>query len=190
MSALRVARAQDAEAVCAIYAPIVETTSISFELTASSAPKMAQRIINAMQMYPWLVEETADGAIAGYAYASRHRARGVYGWSVDVTVYVAETSRRRGVGGRIYTALLDTLRVQGFRAAFAGIALPNAASVALHETLGGAPVGIYRAVGHKLGDWRDVGWWRRALYDDDAPPHPAIPFRDLDASLLAPMGSP
>lgn len=187
MNALRVARPDDGAALSAIYGPIVETSAISFELTPPSAAEMARRIEETLASYPWLVEEDVNGRIAGYAYASQHRARAAYGWSVDVTVYVDELCRGRGVGVRLYTALLEALRVQGFRSAFAGIALPNDASIALHESLGFTPVGVYRDVGFKLGAWRDVGWWQRPLHTDIAQPRTPTPFSDLDKSLLAPV---
>jgi phosphinothricin acetyltransferase len=53
--------------------------------------------------------------------------------------------------------------MQGFYRAYAGVTLPNAASVGLHESLGFTPVGVYRAAGYKFGAWHDVGWWERGL---------------------------
>jgi phosphinothricin acetyltransferase len=67
------------------------------------------------------------------------------------------------VGKTMYRALFDELTALGYHQAFAGIALPNAASVALHESLGFEALGVYRNVGFKLGAWRDVGWWQKAL---------------------------
>ncbi len=105
-------------------------------------------------------------------YASRHRERAAYRWSVDVTAYVREDARGRGVGKRLYTRLFEALSRLGYHQAFAGIALPNAASVALHEAVGFAPLGIYRDVGFKLGAWHDVGWWQRALREPGPPVEP------------------
>ena len=95
----------------------------------------------------------------GYAYASRHRERAAYQWSVDVSVYVRADAHRRGIGRALYTALLRIVTAQGFYGAYAGITLPNASSVGLHEAMGFRAVGVYRAVGYKLGAWHDVGWW-------------------------------
>lgn len=153
---------RDAAACAAIYAPSVRETAASFEEVAPSAAEMAQRIATTSAQWPWLVAER-DGAVAGYAYASRHRARAAYRWSVDVTVYVDAAHHRRGVGRALYVPLLTLLAAQGFRRACAGIALPNPGSVALHESLGFVPVGVFEATGFKLGRWWDVGWWQKPL---------------------------
>jgi phosphinothricin acetyltransferase len=159
---LRLARPDDAEAVSAIYAPIVRDTAISFEVDPPSAGEMRARIAKTLDMFPWLIAER-DGAVAGYAYASRHRDRLAYQWSVDVTCYVHANARRRGVGKRLYTALMRILARQGLHRAYAGITLPNPASVALHESMGFAHLATYREVGFKLGRWHDVGWWEASL---------------------------
>ena len=134
---------------------------------------MARRIGAVSARYPWLVAEL-DGAVAGYAYASAHRERAAYRWAVDVAVYVDPDHHRRGVGRALYEELLARLGAQGFRVACAGITLPNAASVALHEALGFEPVGVYRRIGWKFGRWYDVAWYQRALRPD-APDPPAEP---------------
>ncbi len=162
---IRVATLTDAEAIAAIYAPVVANTFISFELTAPTVNEMRDRIANTLQDLPWLVSQDAEGLVNGYVYASRHRERLAYQWSVDVTAYVREDARGRGVGKRLYEALFPQLAALGYFQAFAGIALPNVASVALHESVGFRPLGVYRKVGFKLGAWHDVGWWQRELRD-------------------------
>lgn len=102
-------------------------------------------------------------------YASKHRERAAYQWSVDVTAYVHAAHRGRGVAGALYGRLFEVLTAAGYCQAFAGIALPNAASVALHESIGFTPIGVYRNVGFKNGAWRDVGWWQKEL---QLPPDP------------------
>ena len=160
---IRSARPSDAETVQAIYAPIVETTAISFEDVPPSVTEMAQRIENtSRQGYPYLVAER-NGEVIAYAYAGPHRARAAYRSSVDVTIYVAEDARGGGVGRTLYTELLTALRRAEFHAAFAGIALPNPGSIALHEAVGFAHLGTYREVGFKFDRWHDVGWWQRKL---------------------------
>lgn len=179
---IRVARADDAAAIAAIYAPIVRDTFISFETEPPDPAEMARRIAATLPRFPWLVAEQAGG-VAGYAYAGPHRARAAYRWSVDVTVYVAADARRRGVARALYGSLFAILRRQGFRSAFAGIALPNPASQALHEAMGFAPVGIYRDVGYRQGAWRDVGWWRLGLSQEDGEPCEPCAFADLGGML-------
>lgn len=162
----------DAGACAAIYAPHVEGSAASFEEEAPGAAAMAERIAAAQPTHPWLVA-ASGGGVAGFAYGCRHRERAAYRWSADVSIYVDADSRRAGVGRALYAELLDRLRAQGFHLACAGITLPNEASVALHESFGFEPVGVYRRVGWKAGAWRDVGWWQLQL----APPGAEPPAR-------------
>jgi L-amino acid N-acyltransferase YncA len=166
MSALRIATAADAAEIAAIYAPIVERTTISFEVEPPGRAEIARRIATTQVQFPWLVAEA--GGIAGYAYAGQHRARAAYRWSTDVSVYVAERARRGGVGRRLYAALFAVLAAQGYYNAFAGITLPNEASVGLHRAVGFEPVGVFRNVGFKFGSWHDTAWFGRALRQPSA----------------------
>lgn len=170
---LRCARADDAEPIAAVYAPIVRDTTISFETEPPDAAEMQRRVTANLATHPWLVAETAEGFL-GYAYASPHRARAAYRWSTEVSVYLADAARRRGAGRALFVALLAILAAQGFHRALAGIALPNAASAAFHEALGFRFLGTFEAVGFKHGDWRDVGWWQRPLSEalGASPPTP------------------
>ena len=129
---------------------------------------MQQRIAAALPKFPWLVCGV-DGRMAGYAYAGTHRARAAYQWSVDTSVYVDPAFHRRGIGTRLYTCLFQILAAQGYVRAYAGITLPNAGSVGLHEAMGFQSVGIYRGVGYKLGRWHDVGWWQLTLRETTDP---------------------
>lgn len=153
---------EDAPAVQAIYAPYVTSTTISFEEVPPDIAETERRIAAILLKYPYLVAEV-DGQIVGYAYASEHRTRAAYRTSVDVTVYVAPGAQRSGVARCLYSRLLPAAAGLGYHAAFAGIALPNDASVGLHEAMGFKPVGIYREVGRKFDAWHDVGWWQRLL---------------------------
>lgn len=147
---LRLASDDDAEAILEIYKPYVEETSISFELVPPTISEMRKRISKYSELAPWLVY-VVDGEVAGYAYGSRHREREAYAWSIDVFAYVSAKFHRTGIGRLLYTNLLRLLIRQGFYNAFAGITLPNDASVGLHEDLGFRPLGIYRNVGHNSG---------------------------------------
>ncbi len=169
---LRAATPADAAPIAAIYAPIVRDTFISFETTPPSAADMGARIAAGVAQLPWLVAEDAAGTVAGYVYASRHRERAAYRWSVDTTAYVRADCRGLGLGRRLYDALFDELRALGYFQAFAGIALPNAASVRLHEAVGFVQLGVYRQVGFKCGQWRDVGWWQKPLQPPAEPREP------------------
>jgi L-amino acid N-acyltransferase YncA len=158
---------RDAAACAAIYAPHVDPGPASFEERPPDPAEVAGRIAAA---HAWLVAEDGGG-VAGYAYASPHRAREAYRWAVDVAVYVDGARARQGIGRALYDELLPGLAANGFRSACAGIALPNDASVRLHGAFGFEPVGIYRRIGFKAGKWRDVGWWQLDLAPgDDSPP--------------------
>lgn len=171
---IRLARAADAAAIAAVYRPYVTGTVISFETEPPDAGEMARRMA-ALPLLPWLVAER-DASVVGYAYASAHRTRAAYRWGADVSVYLDERERGRGTGRALYAQLFDLLRDLGYVAAYAGITLPNPASVGLHESIGFRPVGVYRNVGYKSGRWHDVGWWQLALVDppptDPAEPRP------------------
>jgi phosphinothricin acetyltransferase len=140
---------------------------------------MARRIVAAGERYPWLAFEQ-DGTLAGYAYASAHRSRAAYRWSVDVSVYVDATVRRSGIGSRLYAKLFEILAAQGFHSAFAGVTLPNDASLALHLRAGFSVVGTYHAAGFKFGAWRDTRWFERRLVPSDAEPAEPRTLDDIE----------
>jgi phosphinothricin acetyltransferase len=173
MAQIRLAAEDDAGQIQEIYSPIVSHTATSFEMEPPTVDEIRRRILDTLTAFPWLVCEH-QGAVLGYAYASKHRTRAAYQWSVDVSVYIRAETRRRGLGRVLYSALFPILRLQGFYNAYAGIALPNPASIGLHESLGFTPVGVYQSVGYKLGKWHDVGWWHLLL---QAPSEsPALPL--------------
>lgn len=173
---VRVATEDDAAHVRAIYAPIVRDTCISFELAPPAVDEMAARIRTTLESLPWIVA-ARRGDVLGYAYASPYRHRAAYGWSVEVSVYVHADARRRGIARALYESLFAVLRLQGFVRAYAGVALPNDASEAMHVALGFEPVGVYRSAGFKHGGWHDVAWWQRGLSagGDDPTPPTALP---------------
>jgi L-amino acid N-acyltransferase YncA len=175
---IRLAHPDDASAIQAIYAPVVMHTPISFETVVPTVEEMRQRVEQTLKTFPWLVYEDA-GEVSGYAYASQHRVRAAYQWSVDVSVYVHERMRRQGIGRKLYMSLFELLRRQGFYNAFAGIALPNPASVALHEAMGMQAIGVYEKVGYKHGAWHDVGWWQGLLQAHSALPAPPRKLADI-----------
>lgn len=175
---MRVRPATDADAVACvdIYRPYVLDTVITFEVDVPTVEEMAERIVDAQLRHEWLVLEF-DDAVIGYAYAHQFNSRAAYQWSVETSIYLAQSGQRSGGGRMLYTELLRRLAERGFRRAFAGIAQPNDASNAFHETFGFRPAGHYRRVGWKHGAWHDVQWWQLDLLgpgDEVDPPRPIV----------------
>jgi phosphinothricin acetyltransferase len=161
---VRIATDSDAAILREIYRPYVETTAISFELEVPSIEEFGRRISVVVERWSWLVAEV-EGRQVGYAYASAHRAREAYRSSVETSAYVAQEYQRQGIGRSLYVQLLSELRERGFGSAFAGITLPNDASVGFHRSLGFAPIGVFPGVGRKFGIWHDVAWFYRSIQD-------------------------
>jgi phosphinothricin acetyltransferase len=176
---LRSVELSDAQAIRDIYAPFVAESATSFEIEPPDAATMAGRIQEHREQFPWLVYEAA-GEVLGYAYASPHRAaRKAYQWCVEVSIYVDARARRHGVGRALYVSLFEILRRQGYANAYAGITLPNPASVRLHESLGFAPIGVYPRIGFKFGRWHDVAWFQLRLQEAAVPIADPLPARGL-----------
>lgn len=152
----------DAAPIAAIYNHHVANTIVTFEEVPVDETAMRGRIAEIDGSHAWFVAEVG-GRVAGYAYASAWRARTAYRRSVETTVYLGSEFLGRGLGSALYDALLRELVRRDFHCAMGGIALPNAASVALHERMGFAKVAHFREVGWKLGRWIDVGYWQRML---------------------------
>lgn len=177
---IRWAEPGDAAAILGIYAPYVETTPISLELTPPDAAEMARRMDGEGGLYPWIVAEE-DGAVVSFAYASRFRVRLAYRFCAETSIYVARDARGRGLGRALYGALFDIMRRQGFTEAMASITLPNAASVAVHEAFGFRPMALYPRIGWKFDRWWDVGFWQATLTSAvGEPPKELIPAREMD----------
>ncbi|MEH2310103.1 MAG: arsinothricin resistance N-acetyltransferase ArsN1 family B [Nostoc sp.] len=176
---IRLANESDALKMLAIYAPVVRETSISFEIEPPSETEFQGRIKNYQQQMPWLVCQI-NGELLGYAYATPYRTRAAYQWSVESSVYVNVEHRRKGVAKALYSSLFQLLQLQGFYNVFAAIALPNPASVAVHEAVGFSPVGVFCRVGYKFSEWHDVGWWQLSLQQEQPLPlNPPLSLLEL-----------
>ena len=159
---IRQAQPKDAAAMLHIYRPIVEKTATSFELVVPTVEDFAARIEKMLATHEWLVAEV-NGDLAGYSYASPHRVREAYQYSAEVSVYIDPRYRRQGLGKDLYLALFESIRKLGFHYAYAAIALPNDASIALHRACGFTEIGTFHEVGYKHGAWHDVSWWQREI---------------------------
>jgi L-amino acid N-acyltransferase YncA len=174
---IRFATRADAAAVAEIYGPFCEDSPITFETVRPTIEEIENRIRRILERFPWLVCENEDEVI-GYAYAGPHRDRAAYRWCVDVAIYLSGNRRRQGFGTALYRVLFQLLRIQGYFQAYAGITLPNPASIRLHQHLGFEPVGVYKRVGFKAQAWHDVSWWALPLQPADRPPTEPLPIRD------------
>lgn len=180
---LRIANINDADQIVEIYAPYVLNTDISFETVVPSIEEMQRRIGSVLATNPWIVLEV-DGYILGYAYASKHRERAAYRWAVDISIYVKQECRGRGIGKVLYSALISLLKLQGYHNVYAGICLPNEASVGIHESFGFRKMAHYTKVGYKSGQWHDTGWWELSLKEHDAEPAEPLPYSAISENEI------
>jgi phosphinothricin acetyltransferase len=160
---IRPADAGDSEALARIYNHYIRDSIITFEEVEVSPGEMAERVAAIGRLsFPWLVAESA-GVVLGYAYAGKWRERSAYRFAVESTVYLDPTCTGRGIGTQLYRELLARLRATSVHTILGGIALPNSASVALHEKLGFTKAAHLKDVGFKLGRWIDVAYWQLIL---------------------------
>jgi L-amino acid N-acyltransferase YncA len=159
---IRQATEADAPALVKIYAPYVESTAVSFETLVPSVEDFAARIAKSLSKWQYLVAES-DGDIAGYAYGSTHRERAAYRYSVEVSAYLDPRFYRQGIGSALYRRLFDDLIAKGYCTAFAGITMPNDASVGMHHSVGFETIGLFKRIGWKFDAWHDVLWMQRTL---------------------------
>jgi phosphinothricin acetyltransferase len=161
--AVRCARSEDAEQVVAIYNHYVATSVITFEEDAVVASEMANRILEIQAAsLPWLVAEM-ESRIVGFAYAGKWKTRAAYKFSTEVTVYVRDGLGGWGIGSKLYGQLLPELKSGGMHTAIGGVALPNEASIRLHEKFGFKKTAHFEEVGFKFNRWVDVAYWQRRL---------------------------
>lgn len=179
---IRLATPADAAQCAAVYAPHVRDSAVSFEIDVPTAGDFAARIERTTEHFPWLVCVTGE-EVLGYAYAGRHQERAAFQWSVNVSVYVHAGRQRHGIGRALYVSLFSCLRLLGYHNAYAAIALPNPASVGLHEAMGFRHVGTFEHVGYKLGRWHAVGWWGLDLQPPStSTPTPPVPLTEAVTS--------
>lgn len=179
MPQIRVAKPSDSKAILDIYAPFCEPSSpVSFEIVPPSVEEMQKRLVITLKNYPWIVYEQ-NNTIVGYAYADQHRVKAAYDWDVDVHIYLKESARGKGIGKQLYNFLFDGLRTLGYYNAYAGITLPNEASLALHKSVGFNLIGVFNSVGYKGGAWRDVAWFALKLQPYAIEPPKPIKFSQL-----------
>ena len=163
---IRLAKPSDARSLLDIYAPYVENTAITFEYEVPTIEVFATRIERTLGKYPYLVAEE-DGAILGYAYASTYYARAAYDWAVELSVYVSQDARGKGVGSKLYDELEDLLDQMGYMHFLACISLPNEDSIAFHTKRGYQQVAHFPKIGYKFNRWHDIVWLQKSLDKQD-----------------------
>jgi L-amino acid N-acyltransferase YncA len=169
---IRLVHTDDCTSLLNIYGPFISDTTVTFEYEIPDADAFKERIINISKTNPWLVCELNE-KVVGYAYASRHRERAAYQWSVELSVYVDPEYHRHHIAKALYTALIKILKIQGYYNAYAGITMPNEKSERFHESFGFKLIGVYESVGYKFGRWLDVGWyWLKLAEHIKEPQHP------------------
>lgn len=176
--AIRAAKPTDIPAMLSIYAYFVENTAVSFEYVLPTQEEFLRRFEEHAAMYPWLVWEE-DGEVLGYAYAGRAFERAAYAWNAEISCYLAERVRGKGIGRRLYAEIESILKKQGCRKVFAVVTSANEASVKFHEAIGYRPVAIYQNVGYKLGGWYDVIWLEKQLMPLGTPEQFPISWQDI-----------
>lgn len=149
----------DAEKIAEIYNYYIQNTHHTFETEPVSADEMRERIAGVTEHYPFLVAE-ADDEVFGYAYAAQFKMRQAYEYAVELSIYVQNSAKQKGIGTKLYTRMFDELAETHAHVIIAGIALPNDSSVRFHERLGFSKVAHFREIGYKLGRWVDVGYWQ------------------------------
>lgn len=175
---IRLAHAHDARKIWEIYKPYVLNSYTSFETETPDLTVFRVRIENVLNTLPWLVCEYKD-LVTGYAYATDHRSRTAYQWTKELSVYIHNDFKGKGIGTALYITLIELLKLQGVQNCLAGIALPNEASIRFHEKLGFRKVGVYHRVGYKLNGYRDVEWWELFIGDEEMAPGNILPITSL-----------
>lgn len=184
MVIVRVATPEDAKSILDIYKPYILNTATSFETIVPSLEEFKARMEKYLCKYPWIVGEI-NGKLAGYAYASVHREREAYQWTCESSIYMHEKFKGKGIAKELYDALFGVLKMQGIVNVYAGITLPNDASVKLHEKCGFIHFATYDNIGYKLNEWHKVGWWRLQLNEYSLKPSPPLKFSNMQTETFA-----
>ena len=159
---IRPVQLSDAETIRTIYQPYVTETAITFEVDVPTVQEFESRIIKTLTQFPYLVAEV-DGKVVGYAYASTYYARAAYDWTTELSIYVAKEARGQGLGSALYDALEEELQALGSLRFLACIAVPNKASIAMHEKRGYVHVAYFPRIGFKFNQWHDIVWMQKTI---------------------------
>lgn len=174
---VRYAVPEDVPALLDIYQHYIPT-NITFEYTLPSQEEFSRRVGSISQVYPYLAVEEG-GKLLGYAYAHRIAERAAYSWGAELSIYLHPDAAGRGLGRRLYQALMELLRLQGVRTVYGLVASPNPASEGLHRSLGFELMGVQHKAGYKNGQWIDLLWFEKPIAPYTLSPAPVIPVKEL-----------
>ena len=180
---IRFAVPADSTALLRIYAQYIDTP-ITFEYVLPSEAEFAARVADISRNYPYLICEEA-GQILGYAYAHRQAERAAYQWNAELSVYLDRTCTAQGLGGRLYTTLIELLKLQNIRTVYGCVTMANEPCRKLHQKLGFELLGVYHKTGYKLGQWWDVGWYEKSIAPYDGDPEPPRSIREVPPEQIA-----
>lgn len=178
MIAIRKAEPSDASSLLNIYKAYIETP-ITFEYEIPTVEEFERRITDISKEYPYIVCQV-DGRIVGYAYAHRHRERAAYQWNAELSVYLSNMNKKKGIGKALYKALIEILKLQNIKTVYGCITVPNPRSEGLHKSLGFQPIGIYHNAGYKCGQWHDVLWVEKQIGDYNIRPTNMLSIQQID----------
>lgn len=176
---VRMATVQDLPRILEIYGYYVKNTAVSFEYTVPTLEEFTQRFLGITEKFPWLVWEE-EGQILGYAYGSLPFSRAAYQWCAGASVYLREDAWGKGIGKKLYAALEEILRKQGYKKVYAIITEANEASVAFHRAVGYRQVATLPDCGYKFGKWYGIVWMEKELNSWDTPPKTPVPIYSID----------
>lgn len=180
---IRFATVSDSKMIRKIYSQYIDTP-ITFEYVLPSEAEFTERVKEIITIYPYLVCEE-NGHIIGYAYAHRQKERMAYQWNAELSVYLDNAYVARGIGRKLYSILIELLKMQGIKTIYGGVTIPNKKSETLHLALGFNLIGIYHNTGYKCGKWHDVAWFEKEIAPYGQNPQPVIPIHKLSKEALA-----
>lgn len=177
MMKIRLATVEDSLELLKIYAQYIDT-AITFECTLPTNKEFTERVVEITKSYPYLVCEE-DNKIIGYAYAHRQMEREAYQWNAELSIYIDKSFVSKGVGKKLYSILIEILKLQGVKTVYGGVTIPNEKSENLHKALGFKHLGTYHNTGYKNNKWHDVSWFEKQIAPYSLEPSPILSISNI-----------
>ncbi|MCD8089755.1 MAG: N-acetyltransferase family protein [Clostridiales bacterium] len=179
---IRKAKISDAEEILEIYSPYILNTAVTFEYTVPSVSDFKKRVSHILSEYPYYVCEDM-GRLLGYCYGARFMERAAFGWDIELSVYLREEAKGRGIGKALYGTLIDTAVLMNIKQIYALIARPNPESEGLHEGLGFKKEAVLKNTGYKFDRWIDLILYTKSV-NTGKPVQPVINANKLNPALV------